>query len=248
MIDKNLLIELARLNNLRPWQQEKHYIQSLILVTLSDEPLVFKGGTYLWLFYGLKRFSEDLDFTSISALSSDLPLRVSKSIGLFGVENKMKIINNNERTLSFRISAKGPLNTSDIDLCHVYVEVSKREQVINKTLPLKFDNPAYQLPVKIINGMSLNEVAAEKVRAVMTRDKARDLHDLFYLIKNKGVIFNKELIDKKLNYYNMTFSPSEFIKSIKKKEKVFNKELNSLVLDSMPSFNNCFTIIKNWIK
>ncbi len=57
------MIEIAKLNRLRPWQQEKHYIQSLILNSLSELPLVFKGGTYLWFFHGLKRFSEDLDFT-----------------------------------------------------------------------------------------------------------------------------------------------------------------------------------------
>ncbi len=38
MIDKETLIKLAKLNNLRPWQQEKHYIQSLILVALSEHP------------------------------------------------------------------------------------------------------------------------------------------------------------------------------------------------------------------
>ena len=63
MIDKELIYRLVKLNNLRPWQQEKHYIQSLILEVVADEPLIFKGGTYLWFFHGLQRFSEYLDFT-----------------------------------------------------------------------------------------------------------------------------------------------------------------------------------------
>ncbi|EQD44541.1 protein containing DUF1814, partial [mine drainage metagenome] len=46
---------------------EKDYIINLMLKTISinklSDFLVFKGGTALYLFYGLDRFSEDLDFT-----------------------------------------------------------------------------------------------------------------------------------------------------------------------------------------
>ncbi len=35
MINKNDLIKIARLYGMHPWQQEKHYIQSLILVTIG---------------------------------------------------------------------------------------------------------------------------------------------------------------------------------------------------------------------
>ena len=129
MIDKETLIAAAKINNLKPWQQEKHYIQSLVLCSLSEEPVVFKGGTCLWFFYGLPRFSEDLDFTEDGKVSDNLPEKVSRDIELFGVENNFKIITNDEKTLSFRISAKGPLNSSDFDLCPVYVEISRREKI-----------------------------------------------------------------------------------------------------------------------
>ena len=41
------LLQIAKLMGLKPWQQEKHYIQSLALVTLSETPVILKGGTYL---------------------------------------------------------------------------------------------------------------------------------------------------------------------------------------------------------
>ena len=112
------------MNGLRPWQQEKHYVQSLILGILSDFPLVFKGGTYLWFFHGLRRFSEDLDFTSSGKIRKEVPAVVSRNLTFFGLENELKIMNGNGKGLSFRIMANCPLNTSDRDRCVVYVEIS----------------------------------------------------------------------------------------------------------------------------
>lgn len=247
MISKETLTNVARLNNLKPWQQEKHYIQALILNSISEEPLVFKGGTYLWFFHNLKRFSEDLDFTSNNTLPNNIYSRISKDLELFGIENKTKIITTNETTTSFRISAKGPLNTSEADLCHIYVEISKREKIINKTIPLKLNFTAYELPIRIINGMDLNEVGAEKIRATITRNKARDIYDLWHLINTTKITFNENIINEKLKYYNKKYSKELFIESINKKELFFTKELKSIVLNELPSFNNCTSTILNWI-
>lgn len=82
-------------------------VQYLALNGIAEEPLVFKGGTYLWFAHGLDRFSEDLDFTASEPLPSNIAEKVSTNLGLFGVENQIKHITNNETTLSFRISAKG---------------------------------------------------------------------------------------------------------------------------------------------
>lgn len=133
MINKNDLKKIARLYEMRPWQQEKHYIQSLILVAMGKEPVVLKGGTYLWLFNNLPRFSEDLDFTASGRLSKNLPEMVSESLEFFGVDNALKIISDDEKIVSFRVGAKGPLNTSDIDLCHVYIEISRRGKNYSQT-------------------------------------------------------------------------------------------------------------------
>lgn len=248
MIDRKTLQEIAKLNNLKPWQQEKHYIQSLILTIVSEQPVVFKGGTYLWFFHGLKRFSEDLDFTASEKLSEKLPENVSKSLELFGIENENKTITDDETTLSFRISAKGPLNTTERDQCRVYVEISQREKILEKTMPLKLDLPAYQLPIKNLAGMNLQEVSAEKVRAVMTREKARDVYDLYHLIQNKKAKFKKELIEKKLEYYSKGFSEKEFLQEAKSKKKYYAKELKNIVFEELPKFAKIQKTIKNWVK
>ena len=248
MIDKEALVSIAKLNNLKPWQQEKHYIQSIVLVALSEYPLIFKGGTYLWFFHGLERFSEDLDFTASGDLTKNLSEKVSESVRMFGVENNIKLIEDKDRGMSFRLSAKGPLNTSSRDLCHVYIEISKREKIIREPISLKLNFDAYKLPVKIIRGMDMNEIIAEKVRATITRNKARDLFDLYFLIKNKNASFDIELINEKLKYYKIEFSDELFKEKIDEKKEVWAPELEQFVFGELPKYEKIAKAIKAWAK
>lgn len=246
MIDKKQLLNIARLSGLRPWQQEKHYVQSLILNSMSEEPIVFKGGTYLWFFHGLRRFSEDLDFTASEEITHDLSKRVSRDLALLGVENSVKIIGDKDNSLSFRISARGPLNTSPKDECFVYVEVSRREGIVNRTLPIRLDLPQYSMPVKNIRGMGLEEAGAEKVRATLTRHKARDIYDLYHLVTVKKIGFDRPLIDEKLSYYKVPFQRESFLKEIADREQYYSKELESIVLDELPRYADVLEAIGKW--
>jgi predicted nucleotidyltransferase component of viral defense system len=248
MIDKDRLVEIAKLYNLKPWQQEKHYIQNLVLVILSEYPMVFKGETYLWFFHGLDRFSEDLDFTAEKELPEDLAEKVSEGLSIFGVDNTIKKISEDDRSLSFRVSADGPLHSTEKDRCHVYVEISRREAVIQKSLPLELGFDAYRLPVKIIKGMTINETAAEKVRALMTRNRARDIYDLAFLIKKKGASIDKVLINEKLKYYDLSFSQKAFEEKLREKEKGYATELGPMVFGKLPDFSEAVSIIQEWSK
>lgn len=247
MITKDEIIALAKLHNIRPWQEEKRYMQAVILNSLSGSPLIFKGGTYLWLFHGLRRFSEDLDFTVNGNLKPDLPETTSRDLWLLGITNELKIIKNNDITLSFRIFSNGPLHTGTLDRTPVYVEISRRENIIDKPFALRFDFPEYNLPVRVLSGMSLDEVGAEKVRAIYTRKKPRDIYDLFFLITSKGIKFNQELINKKLEYYNISFDREAFIGEITEQEEYFSKTLKNIVMDLLPDIDYIIRVIKSWI-
>ena len=74
MIDENeLLKNLYIFDDER--QLEKDYLLNLILkifsTTTLSEHAVFKGGTAINYFYGLDRFSEDLDFTYVAKKEND---------------------------------------------------------------------------------------------------------------------------------------------------------------------------------
>ncbi len=233
---------------MRPWQLEKHYVQSIILGLLSDFSVAFKGGTYLWFFHGLKRFSEDLDFTATGNLASDIGQYVSKGVSLYGMENELKLLHNNQRSLSFRIIANGPLNTGLKDRCVVYVEISKRERVLDDMIPLRLDTPEYQLPVKRLLGFSLDEVGSEKVRAILTRKKARDIYDLHYLVTVKKITLRLDMVQEKLRYYEKRFSPEEFVQEVASRQHTLRKELNGLIFDHIPDPSSVVESLTAWVK
>ena len=76
------------------------------------------------------------------------------------MENELRVITDNSTTFSFRIIANGPLNTGIKDRCVVYVEINKRENVLEERIPLKIDFPEYSIPVRRISEMNLDEVGS----------------------------------------------------------------------------------------
>src|SRR3990167_9382115 len=67
MITKKELQDYARLKGLTLGNAEKDYLIDIALLSISrntKNELVFKGGTCLYKFHKLNRFSEDLDFSA----------------------------------------------------------------------------------------------------------------------------------------------------------------------------------------
>ena len=248
MIDTQKLKEISKLSGLRQWQQEMHYLQSIMLSIVSDFPLLFKGGTYLWLFHGLNRFSEDLDFTAIGSIKEEFSEHISRSLRLYGFRNEVKIFKNDNFGLSTRFMINGPLNTNDKDRCVIYIEISKRESALLPNVPLKLDLPQYDIPVKRILGMNLNEVSAEKIRAILTREKERDIYDLYFLVHRKGVVFDKELINKELDFYKIEFDSAIFLETLRGRKKLYSRELKPLILGELPAFNIVCDELEKWIQ
>lgn len=238
MLSKITLQDIARLTRLKLHQQEKHYIQTLILNSLyafiTDE-LVFKGGTALFFSVGLPRFSEDLDFTAVKEVDfSLLAEKIHTDLELLGIENEVRKRERSPVSFSFKIAAKGPLFTQEIERCFVDIEISTREEVAQKTV--KELRPVYpDVPPFTILLMGEEEIVAEKIRAIMARSKARDVYDLYFLLQ-KNVAASLPLIEKKLAYYKKKFTLQEFIKKLNEKESFWEAELKSLVLGVLPPF------------
>ncbi|MEK6936261.1 MAG: nucleotidyl transferase AbiEii/AbiGii toxin family protein [Nanoarchaeota archaeon] len=238
MITKQELLDLTRISHFKPHQQEKHYIQTIILnsiySTLTNE-LVFKGGTCLLFFYGLNRFSEDLDFTMTKDFDSKkLISNITKDLENIGINNKISNLKENSISLSFKIGVEGPLFNKEIERCFVKIDISKREEVYNfKILELKTNYK--EIIGFTLNVMSEEEILAEKIRTLLTRNQARDLFDTYFLL-NKNIKIDINLINKKLEYYEKTFNKKEFIKAVQNKEDIWLPELNPFILGEIPNF------------
>jgi len=257
---KDELIRVSRITGMKPHQQEKHYIQTLILRSIySGWNPVFKGGTALMFLHGLNRFSEDLDFTaqiernpdttSGSGANSDQDRIIDAIVSdleFMGIKAAVRIITDNEASFSFRIGAEGPLFTREIERCYVRVEISRREKVILSPQNHFIQSPYPQILPFSVNAMNPIEMLAEKVRAILTRNRARDVYDIYFLLNTRGLEGLSEnsfegghllsLINNKLKYYGKVFDAGEFERAISMKEDIYRAELTPIVFGPLPVF------------
>lgn len=211
----------------------------LKLLYLETNNLILKGGTSLFMFYHLPRFSQDLDFDINGNVdTSKLLTKISRGLTLSGIHNNYKIQNTSEISISSIFSVEGPLYTSPVSSITVKLDFSFRENVILPTI-LNTLNPLYSdlVPFDIIC-MNPLEIIDEKVRAIFTRNQARDVLDLYIMLKNQELKLDMDIINQKLKYYNLTFSKESFRTSIEQKRHLWVEELQSLVLISLPDFDN----------
>jgi len=110
--------------------------------------------------------------------------------------------------------------------------VSRREKVLKDSMSKEIDQPYRDVLPYVIKVMDKDEIAAEKVRAILTRYKVRDVYDLYKLIES-GAGLDREMIDKKLEYYEMELEKSGFIQRIKELSKRWDTDLRSL-MDIVP--------------
>lgn len=228
------------------WQIEKDYLQHLFLLFLSrniKNELVFKGGTALQKAYGLNRFSIDLDFTLLDRnLDFDILNLISKDLKNFGINNLYKA-DKSKTGFNFKFAIQGPLyDGTEKSTSSLIIEISSRESVVLKPaaieiVPIYTDIQPYMLII-----MKLEEILAEKVRAIFTRTKSRDIYDLWFLLK-KNVKIDINLINKKLSYYKINYNKKDFFDCLIKTRKSWENELK-LLITFVPKFETVLGYIK----
>ena len=219
------------------WQVERDYLQHIMLRAIYSkvsEGMVFKGGTALQKLGIVDRFSIDLDFTSSL---SDGELRgiadyVSKYLSDIGIRNEYSIsgIDKSAKHMDVVFRIEGPhfIETkAENAKATIKLQISRREEVMlgqnaERIIPIYKDIPPY-----VVSVMHMEEIVAEKVRAIMTRNKPRDVYDLSLLIK-KGFPLHELLIRKKLEGY-AEFSMKGFEKAIENKRDSWSIELRNLL-------------------
>ncbi len=211
---------------------EKDYLQHIALGAISrrwSSYLVFKGGTALQKIGMITRFSEDLDFTEKREISPDkIADTIKHAIESYNYPVEIDRIVDIDITSGFRIKIQGPLFRNDRGVCSIRLDISRREEVLKDPSVEEIDPPYKDVLPYVINVMNKDEIAAEKVRAILTRDKVRDVYDLYKLIENHALL-DKNMINKKLEYYEMKFFADEFIQRCTVLSKRWSRDLESLM-------------------
>ncbi len=250
MISKEELNQFAEAKNLSVQNAEKDYILEVLLFCIAKraaERLVFKGGTALYKVYGLNRFSEDLDFTlnygKIDKKFFELVLRDAELLGLKG---KLKALNEYKNEINAHLTFFGPLyNGGKETLCFVAINISLREKTLDSDI--KFLIPNYRdVPAFSVAVMQAKEMLAEKIRAILTRDKARDVYDLWFLFK-LGVVFDEKLVNGKLKIYRLKYDKNTLIHRISDLKKGWEMDLQNLIIGDFPEFEDVVLLIKSYL-
>lgn len=226
MMTKEELKEYAKTTGLNLGQAEKDYFQNIILFIIYQiygNELVFKGGTALKKCFGLNRFSEDLDFTGQGFDVKEFENRLSR----FKIEFEIKT-KKYENGLKVIIKIKGPLYIGHRhSLCTFIIDVSFRENVILLPETKTIGRFLEEIPAFDVFVMQEKEILAEKIRAIMSRNKARDVYDLWFLL-GKSVEVDASLIAEKFKYYKQVWDIREFEKSVEAKKPIWKSELQPL--------------------
>lgn len=208
-------------NNEERENAAKEIIQEIALAGLSRggffEKAAFYGGTCLRIFYGLNRFSEDLDF---ALLEKDPDFRLSdyfpsleREFASYGIEIRAE-----EKKKAFDSDVQSAFlkgNTLALMMTFFPKSEDARKIISNQKMKIKFevdtDNPKggrtetkfrllpapYQIRV-----FGESTLFAGKIHAIICRNyknhvKGRDYYDyLFYI--GKGSAFNLEYLENKL--------------------------------------------------
>jgi len=251
MITKTELGKTAEQKHLSLRNAEKDYLLELILFTLTDfrRILVFKGGTALYKFYNLNRFSEDLDFDIVGKQFNldALTKRVLRGFELTGMQRTLYEMKDYRNEINIKFFVRGPLyDGRKNSMSRVTLNLSRRERptmMSNKLLIASYaEIPSFEVTV-----LDTKEIAAEKIRCIMTREKPRDVYDLWFLSKRETPI-DLSLINKKLKLYRLIFDKALFHEKLQQKRNMWTHDLKDLVIGTLPPFDEVITDLDVWSK
>lgn len=241
MLSRIELEPTAQLKRLSLMHAEKDYLQNAILYTLyssAGKEMVFKGGTCLYKLYGLNRFSEDLDFSVSKPVDfRKLLEKVMRLIGQNGIHGRVKSLEEYKNRINATLELKGPFyNGNPKSLCIIGMDVNVREPTLLPPERLVLHHPYRDIPGFDVFAMSISEILLEKIEAVFNRNKARDVYDLWFLLKYKEAKIDYSLLNKKLKRINMAFSKDKFAEKLQEKSSTWKSDVAPLLAGALPQF------------
>ena len=239
-MEESQLRSLADRHNIPLGTLEKDYALTNLLSVIANfsklNSIVFKGGTALKkIHFEEFRFSEDLDFACLEDVSTEFMAFVEKEMKTLDVDFT-EISDMEKRDESFKFKVKYTMFNGKPG--SVKVDLSLRGDVVmdHPTRPILhfYDTFPNEFTVPTLN---LEEIMAEKIRAIIYTKHPRHLYDIWYL-HGQGVQINPDMVrDKIKSAYNADFDLELLKKRLPEKEKDWKKDLNHLLPTDPPSFS-----------
>ncbi|MEM3247501.1 MAG: nucleotidyl transferase AbiEii/AbiGii toxin family protein [Candidatus Micrarchaeaceae archaeon] len=217
----------------------KDHFQDILLSAIYNSVeegclLVFKGGTAIRKVYGIDRYSDDLDFT----LNEGRLRAISANEYIQGLRDKCTGLLSPLYDVEMHIH-RGQFGQYGIDAivadavhrsAKIHIEI-KAAKVYMPCMERRIITPETTYFASV---MHIDEIIAEKVRAVYTRRNieniARDLVDMAFLASHGGR-FDIELANKKLaEVSHRPFSAASFSRRLRViTDDVWNRDLEGIM-------------------
>lgn len=206
MIAKQDILDRAQEWQLRPSVVEKDYVLGWVLAAIAQhaeasEQWVFKGGTCLKKCYvETYRFSEDLDFSLLpdAAYDGDALTQILREVveiahELSGIAFPADLVSVRPRvdklgrgTFEGKLGYSGPLVIPSMP--RLLFDLTRNEPVLAEPelRPVFHPYPDALPDGTAVPAYSLEELFAEKTRALFERTRPRDLYDVVFILESRA--------------------------------------------------------------
>ena len=241
MITSQELKSYAHLRRIKLIDQAwKDYLQDLTLHLLYKKypQILFRGGTCIWKVMKGDRFSEDLDLC-LDTIPTTLDIYLSKELKLFGFTCTILKKKQTANMLFLHCGITSPAHPREITLS---LEILASKQCTKNINTLTLYSPYPDIPPIEVRVPSYEDIISDKISAIFQRNKARDVHDLFLLLKQGGTI-DSALVSQKIS----GFTPEKLKEKIIEK-KILWKSLEPLIVKKLPSLEEEMKYILSFFK
>lgn len=176
----------------------REYFQQLFLSYLYQEKgsdsLFFKGGTALRIIWHSPRFSEDLDFTGAGVTVKGIESLMEGALAGIEMQGTQAEIIESKKTSGGYLAIFQ--FDSDEYKSRIQVEVSLRndKKGLGTAALIQSD---LVVPYTLIH-LKEKILVAEKIQACLSRGKARDFYDFYFILRSRMAFQEAFLQDKKL--------------------------------------------------
>lgn len=224
--------------------------QQIILAGLYNggffDEAAFYGGTCLRIFHGLRRFSEDLDFSLLSANDSfDFTQYFQPVIDAFALVGRSVDITKKDKKIFGRVeSAFLKDNTDVFDVSFQTDKSIKIKIEVDTRPPMKFQTEQkllLQPQAFMTRCFTLPDLYAGKMHALVYRGwknrvKGRDWYDFVWYVSNNIPLDFNHLAERISEFNGECISRESFL--IKLKERLATADINQVKNDVLPFIRN----------
>lgn len=215
MLSSKALQEFSQQLQIDEFSVLREYVQLAFLnqfyLGKGMELTYFKGGTAIRLVYGSGRFSEDLDFTT-NMSQEQIQSAVAITIDKLSVEFPNLSWKNIKSLAGVSLKIYLPVEQA-MQPMTIKLDFSLRESVLEPRTSTLSSNYPLALLV-LVPHLSAEELLAEKMRALLHREKGRDAYDLLYLL-NRKIPMKSDLLQQKFALYDEEFNLQQVKDTIK---------------------------------